>query len=632
MLEKLQNLPPGKKTFIAISNDFFFAGLCFYTSLILRHGTTSIPNISDFEVLLIVFGVMLIQVSTFYFMGIYKGVWRYSSTFDLIRLIKGCTVAVAFSLIGIFLYNRLSSIPRTAFIIDWLLLIITLGGARLAYRLLRDYKSGKSNNKLENLIIVGAGDLGDQLFREIRKSPEHGVRVVGFIDDSPNIKGKYIHGVPVLGNLNDLDEIISLSPPQRIYVTLTNPSVEDYKKIVSASKGHEIVIKKIPKMTANLNAIAQLRNIGPEDLLGREEVKLDLSSVGKMLSNKNILVTGAGGSIGSELCHQIAMFEPAKLILIDQSEFNLYSLENSLQSRFPNIKFEFIVADVRKKDYLSRIFSEATPQIIFHAAAYKHVPIMERNPWQAIHTNIVGTQNVCELAIEYKAERFVLVSTDKAVNPTNVMGATKRIAEMVCLFNQTKGTTTKFMMVRFGNVLGSSGSVIPLFKEQIQNGGPVTVTHPDVERFFMSIPEASRLVIQAGAIGNGGEIFVLDMGSPVKIKDLASQMIEMSGLRVNQDINIIYTGLRPGEKLFEELLMNDENILPTLHPLVKVAKSRTIPEQFDDILNNLLSSSPTASVEDIKKYLQLLVPEYKPATNSQKDLLSIESPSLDNIQ
>lgn len=632
MLEKLQNLPPWKKTLIAIINDFFFSGLCFYLSLILRHGTTSIPNLTDLEVLTIVVCTMVAQTSTFYFMGIYRGVWRYSSTFDLIRLIKGCTIAVALSLVGIFLYNRLASIPRTAFIIDWLLLIITLGGARLGYRLIRDYNSGRSSGKLEELIIVGAGDLGDQLFREIRKSPEHGVRVVGFIDDSKDIRGKYIHGVPVLGGLNDLEKIIQNSPPQRIYVTLTNPSAEDYKKIISAAKGLEIIIKKIPKMTANLNAIAQLRNIGPEDLLGREEVKLDLSSVGKMLSHKNILVTGAGGSIGSELCHQIAMFEPAKLTLVDQSEFNLYTLENSLQSRFPNIKFDFLVSDVRKKEDLSKIFSDSSPNIVFHAAAYKHVPIMEKNPWQAIHTNIIGTQNLCELAIEFNVERFLLVSTDKAVNPTNVMGATKRIAEMVCLFHQTKTKSTKFMMVRFGNVLGSSGSVIPLFKEQIQNGGPVTVTHPEIERFFMSIPEASRLVIQAGAIGNGGEIFVLDMGSPVKIKDLATQMIEMSGLRVNRDIDIIYTGLRLGEKLFEELLMDDENVLPTLHPLVKVAKSRSVPSQFEQILNNLIQIAPSATIDQAKEYLQVLVPEYKPTIVKTDDVFASEQSSLNNIQ
>ena len=381
---------------------------------------------------------------------------------------------------------------------------------------------------------------------------------------------------------------------------------------MAQTRHKDIIVKKVPKMTANLGAMQQLKNVELGDLLGRNEVNLELNSIKKMLSQKTILITGAGGSIGSELAHQICLFSPQLIIVFDQSEYNLYQLEKALQSHFPSTPIECVIGDMRQKGDLAPLFQKYSPHIIFHSAAYKHVPMMEKNPWQAIYTNIVGTKNICELSHEYEVEKFVLVSTDKAVNPTNIMGTTKRIAEMLCHFQQKLSSKTQFMTVRFGNVLGSSGSVIPLFEEQIKEGGPLTVTHPKIKRFFMSLSEAASLVIQAGTLGKGGEIFVLDMGEPVEIVELAKQMIELAGLEYDKDIKITFTGLRQGEKLFEECLMSDEGLLTTPHPLVKIARAREVASSFQEELQELIKKAKGLEVGEVKKRLQKLVPEYQP--------------------
>ena len=599
-----------------MASDFFCSMFSFYLALVVRHGSFDIPGFKTRSLIFTLLSVALIQSVTFYFMGIYKGIWRYSSTYDLIRLLKASTAAIVLTLTGMFLLTRLDFIPRTTLIIDWLLLIISLGGARLGYRLIRDNHIQNTSNN-ESLIIFGTGDAAEQLYREIKRSPEHMVKTIGFVSENKNDSGRFIHGIPILGHISNFKEIVQQYCPERIYVILNNPSPHLFKEILLATKGYNTTIKKIPKMTENLNPIAQLRNVGPEDLLGREEVNLDFKSISGAIDNKTVLITGAGGSIGSELSHQIAQFKIKRLILVDISEFNLYKLENSLKTRFPNLDCQFYICDVRSEVDVENIFKVNRPNIIFHAAAYKHVPIMERHPFESIRTNVFGTKNIAEHAIKYKADRFVLVSTDKAVNPTNVMGTTKRVAEIVCQSKQRASAHTKFMIVRFGNVLGSSGSVIPLFKDQIQNRGPVTVTHKDIERFFMSIPEASKLVIQAGCIGTGGEVFVLDMGKPVKILDLALQMIEMSGLRPYKDIDIVFTGLRPGEKLFEEVLLESEGLLPTIHPLVKVANGQDVPENFEELLKNLIIPEHRFDTYCLKKLLNHIVREYVPDLNGE---------------
>jgi FlaA1/EpsC-like NDP-sugar epimerase len=616
MISFLQELKSWQKTLFVLLNDSFFSLFCFYSAMALRHESLSIPGLNTPQLLIILSIVLITQTSCFYLMGLYRGMWRYSSTPDLLRLIKGSTLAVTLSLVGLFLFNRLLGIPRSAFVIDWLLLIICLGGARFSYRLFRDYYHHSPLSKVhEKVIIVGAGDLGEQLSRELNWSPELGVKVVGFVDDKKELKGKFLRGVKVLGSINDLREIINKTGSSKVYVALNENSRESYQRILKACSNIDVDIKILPKMTDSLHgeaALTLLRKIEPEDLLGREEVTLDSDSLLNMLSQKKILVTGAGGSIGSELCEQIVNFNPSLVIFYEQSEFNLYHLEKELTKKFPDLNYKTVIGDVRSIECLESVFNKYRPDIVFHAAAYKHVPLMEINPLEAIKTNVQGTLNISKISQRYGVEKFVLVSTDKAVNPTNVMGATKRIAEIVCLSQQENKSSTKFVIVRFGNVLGSSGSVIPLFKEQIRNGGPVTVTHEQITRYFMSIPEASRLVLQAGALGNGGEILILDMGQPVLIKDLATQMIEMAGFRVGKDIKIEYTGLRPGEKLYEELLMDEENILPTAHPLVKVAKSREVPEHVIEKLEALIDLPRSTSKKEIRERLQVLVPEYYP--------------------
>jgi FlaA1/EpsC-like NDP-sugar epimerase len=632
MIKKLEKLQNWQKTTIVLLSDVLFSAFCFYGALALRYESIVVPSVGPYQLLKILVCVVSIQSASFYFSGLYRGIWRYSSTPDLIRLLKGCTIAAALSLVGLFLMTRLENIPRTVFVVDWLLLVVSLGGTRFAYRVFRDYSTiNKLSSDGERVVIVGTDDIGEQLFREIRHSPELGLKVVAFVDHHSNRKGKFIHGIKIFGNINDLAQIIQKTGSTKVYVALKNASKDTYQTIFNLCKDKDIEVKMLPRMTDSLQgeaALSSLRSIEPEDLLGRDEVILDTQSVESFIQNKRVFVSGAGGSIGSELCHQIASFKPSQIIFYELTEYNLYKLEKDIKKKYPTLNYTLIIGDVRSLSSLEEAFQKHKPNIIFHAAAYKHVPLMEQNPLEAVHTNVSGTMNVARTAQKHHCEKFVLVSTDKAVNPTNVMGATKRIAEMTCLAQQKKDSVTKFMIVRFGNVLGSSGSVIPLFKEQIQNGGPVTVTHPDIERYFMSIPEASRLVLQAGALGNGGEIFVLDMGKPILIRDLASHMIRLSGFRVGKDINIEYTGLRPGEKLYEELLIKEESILPTLHPLVKVAKSRELCQHFEQKVQALLSLPKNTHDQKIREEIQVLVPEY----NYKKQTPSLSESSTQHSQ
>ncbi|WP_127717852.1 nucleoside-diphosphate sugar epimerase/dehydratase [Halobacteriovorax sp. HLS] len=622
VLQKIQNFKPKQKILLAITSDTFFAFTSFYFALSIRDGNL-FPTYIPLEYLIIILIInTVVQSFTFYLNGLYKGIWRYSSTPDLLRLIKGATIAVLTSTSIFFLFNRLDMIPRSAFIIDWLLLVVSLGGSRFAYRLLTDDLNFVTTKNYKNALIVGTGSGGERLFREIRAQKSLEIKVVAFLDVNKTDHGRHLHGLPIFGQQEHYTSIIRDRNISKIFIAIPDASPDLLRMIVDSCNDLDVEIKTIPKMTdffGKKSYLSQLRNLEPEDLLGRKQVVLDTTSIENMLSGKKILVTGAGGSIGSELCNQIAKFKPKHLILFEQNEFNLYQLERNLKITYPQLNYTTIIGDVKNRDSVECTFKKFQPEIVFHAAAYKHVPLMEENPYQSVQTNILGTKTVAEISSKYLVDRFVLISTDKAVNPTNVMGATKRTAEMVCLHTQKETSKTKFMIVRFGNVLGSSGSVIPLFKKQIQDGGPITVTHKDIERYFMSIPEASRLVLQAGTIGNGGEIFVLDMGSPVKIVDLAKQMIALAGLRLNHDISIIFTGLRPGEKLYEELLIKEENILPTTHSLVKVAKSRPLSECFYENLKGLITASESNSPREFRESLKKIVKDYNPQNTTVID-------------
>jgi len=559
------------------------------------------------------FGIALFQIVLFYVFNFYQGIWRYSSIPDLIRIIKGVTFAVPLSFFILFLFHRVDSIPRSVFVIHWMLLILSIGGGRFAYRLYRDSYSSfaASMSKAKHrVVVIGGGGGGEQFIREVKKDPQSDLYIVGIVDNRFDKRGKFLHGVKIMGNSADLPEIVKMTKADVAVIAIPSATNEQMAKIVRACEDTGIAVKTLPRLSEIVSGavkISKIRDVSLEDLLGREEVHINSHSLADIITDKVVMVTGAGGSIGSELCIQIARFQPRVLVCYEVSEFNTYELELKLSKLGMPGRIKYIVGDVRDEEKVDIILTKFKPQILFHAAAYKHVPIMEDNPFEAIKVNVRGTEIVARAAAKHNLERFVFISTDKAVNPTNVMGTSKRLAEMLCQEIQ-RTAETKYVVVRFGNVLGSSGSVIPLFKRQIEAGGPVTVTHPEITRYFMSIPEAAQLVIQAGAIGNGGEIFVLDMGKPVKIVDLAKQMITLSGFKVDEEIKIEFSGLRPGEKLYEELLADDESTLPTMHERVRVAQVREISDDFYVHLKKLYGAKNQAT---IRNELQKLVPEYE---------------------
>lgn len=607
-------LKPWQKTYVVFLADFLIAAIAIYASFYIRISSFDFVAFSKSSFHISILLMIAVQSVSFYKMGLYKGIWRYSSTPDLLRLIKGVTLAVILSFICSFFYNRLDDVYRTVFFIDWLLLIVLLGGIRFAYRMWRDqFAKSTARNRGDKVIIVGAGDGGDKLFREMKNSPNFDVNVVAFIDDDLGKRNKSLHGIPIMGGISDISQVVEQTQANNIFIAIPSATDKQFRRIIKECENTKLEIKTLPNMKDILNKSedsVKLRDVRPEDLLGREEVQLDKETLGSMIANKTILVTGAGGSIGSELCRQIANFEPKQLILFEVTEFFLYSLEMQLTTMFPHIDIVSIIGDIRCREKVEQVLAEHSPEVVFHAAAYKHVPMMEKNPHEAIKTNIFGTKVITELSRKHNVERFVLISTDKAVNPTNIMGTTKRIAEMIVQDNQEKSKKTKFMVVRFGNVLGSSGSVIPLFKKQIKNGGPLTVTHPEITRYFMSIPEAAQLVLQAGSIGNGGEIFVLDMGKPFKIVNLAKQLITLAGLRIEEDIEIKYTGLRPGEKLYEELLADQESTLPTIHPKVRIAKARKANQSLENFLISFEKLIKDDDPIKTSKVLKEIVPEF----------------------
>ncbi|MCR1972767.1 polysaccharide biosynthesis protein, partial [Clostridium sporogenes] len=468
--------------------------------------------------------------------------------------------------------------PFTVHIIFWILSIVSLGGTRFIYRVIEDKECNKNkcncDSKEKKLLIIGAGDAAALIIKEIKRNKELNYSIIGLIDDDIEKLGKRINGIPVLGGRESIIKISKNKKIDEIILAIPSASSLTKSEIVSICKETSCKLKTLPSMDKVIQGkfnMSKLRDVSIEDLLGREEVKLDDSGINKYIKDKVVLVTGGGGSIGSELCRQIVKFSPKKLLILDIYENNAYDVQMELNYKYPELDKAVIIASIRDEKRIKNIFSLYKPDVVFHAAAHKHVPLMEENPAESIKNNVIGTYNLIKCAHEFGIERFVQISTDKAVNPTNIMGATKRFCEiMIQAFD--KISKTEFVAVRFGNVLGSNGSVIPLFKKQISHGGPVTVTHPEINRYFMTIPEAAQLVIQAGAMAKGGEIFVLDMGKPVKIVDLAKDLITLSGYKPGEDIKIEYTGLRPGEKLYEELLMDEIALTSTGHNKIFVEK------------------------------------------------------------
>jgi len=558
--------------------------------------------------------VVPLQAVVFWRFGLYRGIWRFASLPDLKRIVLAVGLAALLVPLVLVLFRVSAVVPRSVLILDPLLLVIVMGGSRLAYRAWKEHRLASVLHPASKPVLVaGAGSAADFLLRELARNPA-GFHVVGLLDDSPEKQGRLVQGIPVLGPLDAAAAVAKKMEVDDIVLALPSAAHEVRKRITQACAEAGLSVMTIPSLedlVAGRVSVSSLRRIELDDLLGRDPVQLDDSGLHRLLTGQVVMVTGAGGSIGSELCRQIARFEPVKLVLFEQSELALYAMEQELPQRFPGLQIAPMIGDVKNAAWVNQVISEYRPAVVFHAAAYKHVPLMENgNAWEAVRNNVLGTQVVAAAAQAHGVAKFVMISTDKAVNPTNVMGATKRLAEMACQAMQ-QASGTRFVSVRFGNVLGSSGSVIPKFQKQIEAGGPVTVTHPEITRFFMSIPEAAQLVLQAGLMGEGGEIFVLDMGEPVKIAELARLMIRLSGADEAR-IAIEYTGLRPGEKLYEELLADDESTLPTPHPKLRVAKARAGDVGWHGECLDWLVRADFQDEAAVKRQLKAWVPEYQP--------------------
>lgn len=556
--------------------------------------------------------------------GLYSTLWKYASIDELVATVKSVTIfTLASFIVGyLFLYKILGytlyRMPYSVLIISWTLNVLAIGGTRFILRIVDNTGNKFEACEIKNTLIIGAGDAGSMVIKELKKHKEVEEYPVAVIDDDISKVGKKINGVKIIGDRTKIREAINQYNIEEIIVAIPTIDNKNKKEIFDICKELNVKLKTIPGIYEIVEGkvnISKIRNVNIEDLLGRDIVDLNISTIKEYVDDKVILVTGGGGSIGSELCRQVAKFNPKKLIILDIYENNAYDLQMELNYKYSHLDKFVAISSVRDKAKLEEIFEKFKPDVVFHAAAHKHVPLMEDNPSEAIKNNVIGTLNVAECADKFKAKKFVMISTDKAVNPTNIMGASKRVCEMIIqAINKT--SQTEFVAVRFGNVLGSNGSVIPLFKKQIANGGPVTVTHPDINRFFMTIPEAAQLVIQAGAIAKGGEIFVLDMGQPVKILDLAKDLIRLSGFEPDKDIKIKFTGLRPGEKLFEEILMDTKNLNTTIHNKIFVEKI----EQFDfsslkQKIKELENVSKGNNEEVIFNAMEELVPTYSRKKN-----------------
>jgi FlaA1/EpsC-like NDP-sugar epimerase len=635
---------PNIRTIIAFVHDLFAAAIAWWLAYSFRFNF-EIPPLYFSSLKEILPWVVPVHAITFLGFRLYQGLWHYASLPDLRRIVLAILVSAGAVPLALYMMQVLVGVPRTVLLLAPILLLFIMGGDRLAYRLWKEHRLyGRKKEESKLVLVLGAGDAAVGLVKELARSVQW--RVMGLLDDDPGKLGLLLHGFRVLGRIDELPAIaerfgvahaiiaMASSGPDRRYAH--RPEVDRRRanrlhrdrhralELCSTAGIKALIVPSYEDLISGKITVSQIRTVEPDDLLGRDAVVLDNEGLHDLLADSTVLVTGAGGSIGSELCRQIAPFKPRQLVLFELNEFALYKMEQEFLENFPDIPTIYAIGDIKDRARVAQVMSQFRPKVVFHAAAYKHVPLMEHeNAWQAILNNVLGTYVVGEAAIRHGVEKFVLISTDKAVNPANVMGASKRLAEMVCQALQqsvhgpknneeTLEPGTSFVMVRFGNVLGSAGSVIPKFREQIAKGGPVTVTHSEITRYFMSIPEAAQLVLQAALMGKkegGGEIFVLDMGEPVKIVELARDMIRLSGLS-EEDIKIVYNGLRPGEKLHEELLADDENSLPTPHPKLRIAQARQADREWLSSLLIWLRAHEVRNDDDVKQELGRWVPEY----------------------
>ncbi|WP_320045073.1 nucleoside-diphosphate sugar epimerase/dehydratase [uncultured Desulfobacter sp.] len=621
-----------KNLFIVLLLDILLLCASFYCAHLIRFDFIKEQwfDISFLHLLPYVLGC---KILFFYLFDIYRGMWRYTSLSDLINLIKA-SVFSTFIIIALVLYlTRFEHISRSVFVIDWCLTVLFITGLRLSVRLcfeeftgkitLQDVKLAllkifrKNTGKGRGALIIGAGDYGQKVCREFNENPSVKSRVLGFLDDDRSKIGRKIHGVPVLNEIERVGQTVKSTGAEDVIIAIPTLSAVRMRHIVDLCKKAGVNFKTIPNLGELINGkidVTSIRKVEYRDLLGREPVKLDQEQIGKYLGGRRVLVTGAGGSIGTGLCRQICRYSPEKIILFERAESALYEIDLELRKNFRDVDVIPVLGDIQNRKELYKVFHLLKPDIVFHAAAYKHVPMLEGHPWKAVENNVFGTKNLIEVTTAFKCDKFVFVSTDKAVNPTNVMGTSKRISELLVQENSCiADCKTAFMTVRFGNVIGSVGSVIPLFKKQIEEGGPVTVTHPDIIRYFMLIPEACQLILQAGAMGKGGEIFILEMGEPVKIDNMARDLIRFSGFDPDVDIKIEYTGLRPGEKLYEELMTDLENVVSTDHKKIMVLNTNCVNMAvLNGKLDQLKAMAEARDGQEIRRIMMEMIPEYSP--------------------
>lgn len=610
--------------------DGILVNLAFLLALWLRfEGEVPVKHLDSYRELAPYFTV--IWLGCFFAFGLYRRLWQYASLGELLSIVYSVSLGtvINIALTYFYMHGAQLPLPRSVFVLAWMAMVLFVGGSRLSWRLFRD--SYLHNGKLragKPVLIVGAGDAGAAVARELyNHNNDHSVPV-GFVDDDRSKRGLEMFGLRVLGGREDIPKLVEDYGIQEIIIAIPSAPGRVIREIVEICQKTPAGLKILPGIYELINgkvSINQIREVRVEDILGREPVEVDLESIASYLTGRIVLVTGAGGSIGSELCRQVAQFRPELLILLGHGENSIYHIHKELGETYPELELKPVIVDVRDKVAVSRLFQLYKPKVVFHAAAHKHVPLMEHNAAEAVKNNVLGTYSLATAASRYGVETFILISTDKAINPTSVMGSTKRVAEMV-IQQVGKGSKTKFAAVRFGNVLGSRGSVVPLFKEQIARGGPVTVTHHEMIRYFMTIPEAAQLVIQAGALAQGGEVFVLDMGEPVKILDLAKSMIHLSGFEPEEDIEIVFTGVRPGEKLYEELLTKTEGVNVTKHNRIFVTEvDRPDEGKLNNLLNTIKEPYWAADDNNVVKLLQNVIPEFRSASGAvQLEPLNLE--------
>ena len=611
-----------RRPLVLLVHSVIFAVSLFFSLCIMHNMDISVSWITnDFFASILFF--LVVKLVVFWIFGQYTGWWRYVGISDLFgifsaSLVSCIALAALWYFVIVFDFSnlpllRLGGITQGLLILDMIITVVALSALRIAIRLYHEDFKSQEAEEITGLLIAGAGDAGEALAREILKSKLRKYRIVGFVDDDDNKQRISIHGYTVHGRIVDIPDICKTYDVDEVAIAMPSATRKKIKQVINICEDIKVRCVTVPSITdiaSGRLSVTQMRDVDITDLLGRDEIKLDTENIRAFLNSKTILVTGAGGSIGSEMCRQICNFGPSRLLLLEQAENPLFCIDRELRASFKNVEFKSIIADIVDRERIEQIFARYKPDVIVHAAAHKHVPLMETNPGEAFKNNVCGTKNLADMADKYGATDFVMISTDKAVNPTSLMGSSKRIAEMY-VQALDRDSKTAFTTVRFGNVLGSNGSVIPIFKAQIAAGGPVTVTHPDMTRYFMTIPEASQLVLQAATMGKGGEIFLLDMGEPVRIVDLARDLIKLSGYNPDEDIKIEFSGIRPGEKLYEELSIEGEDMIQTEHPKVAIWKTK----QFDkdllyQYLEELFAVVPGQDHSEIVKAVKKLIPEY----------------------